>query len=74
MQHFTGARSVTYQSPKLQNEMLMCAGDRVLEKILREVTEQQSFFSISADEAVDCSNKEQIYHSLYALLIKCDEI
>ena len=57
--NFSGSRVVNYQSPRIQNEMLTCVGDWVRENILKEVREQP-FFSICADEAADCSNKEQM--------------
>ena len=57
--NFSGSRVVNYQSPRIQNEMLTCVGDWVRENILKEVREQL-FFSICADEAADCSNKEQM--------------
>ena len=59
LNHFSGSQRVNYQSPRIQNEILECIGHWMREKILREVREQP-FFSICADEAADCSNKEQM--------------
>lgn len=59
LEHFEVSRRTTYQSPQIQNEMIQCTGNWVRDQILSEVREQP-FFSISADEAVDCSNKEQM--------------
>lgn len=58
LEHFSGSKSIKYQSPLIQNEIIKCAGDWVREEILYEVC-QQPFYAISADEAGDCSNKEQ---------------
>ena len=57
-EHFS-SKLVSYQSPLIQNEIIKCTGDWVREKILSEIR-QQPFYAISADEAVDCSNKEQM--------------
>ena len=42
-----------------QNELIKCCGDVVSETILTEVR-KGNFFSVIADEAADCSNKEQM--------------
>ena len=59
LQHFSGSKSVKYTSPLIQNEIIKYAGDWVREKNLCEVR-QQPFYAISADEATDCSYKEQM--------------
>ena len=59
LEHFSGSKSVKYTSPLIQNEIIKCAGDWVRETFLCEVR-QQPFYAISADEATDCSNKEQM--------------
>ena len=42
-----------------QNEIIKCCGQVITEKNVNEV-KQNRFFSILADEATDCSNKEQM--------------
>ena len=54
-----GHQKINYQSLKIQNEILKCVGDWVRKCVRKEVREQP-FFSICADEAADCSNKEQM--------------
>ena len=48
----------TYHSPSIQNELIDCCGDVVLDQLLKEIR-QAPFYSILVDEATDASNKEQ---------------
>lgn len=48
-----------YMSPTIQNELISCIGDWILESVLKEVREAR-FYSILPDEAVDVSVKEQM--------------
>ena len=45
--------------PRLQNDIIKCCGQVVTETIINEV-KRNKYFSIIADEAADCSNKEQL--------------
>lgn len=59
-EHFKNApRNAQYNSPLIQNDLIVCIGEWIREKILHEVREAK-FFSVIADEAADCSNKEQL--------------
>ena len=42
-----------------QNELISCAGEWIQQQILSEIKDA-TFFSVCADEAADCSNKEQL--------------
>ena len=58
--HFEkGPRNARYHSPQIQNDLISCTGKWIKQQIL-EVVKSARFFSISADEAADCSNKEQL--------------
>ena len=59
-EHFNNApRNATYRSKTIQNELIGCCGEILTKKIIDEVR-QAKFFSILADGASDCSNKEQM--------------
>ncbi len=59
-QHFrTAHQNARYNSPQIQNELISCAGDWIRQQILSEIKDA-TFFSVCADEAADCSNKEQL--------------
>ncbi len=45
--------------PQIQNDLILCTGDWIRAQILEEV-KVAKFFAICADEAADCSNKEQL--------------
>ena len=68
-QHFATAESrATYRSKTTQNEVISVCGEFIRNGILDEVR-QACFYSISADEAVDRSNHEQM-----TLVVRfCDE-
>ena len=58
--HFNNsARNATYRSKSIQNEIISCCADVVIEKIIKDIKEAK-FYSILADEVRDCSNKEQM--------------
>lgn len=46
----TSQRNATYVSPTIQNELVTCIGDWILETLLKEVREAR-FYSVFADEA-----------------------
>ena len=46
-------------SPTIQNELVTCIGDWILETLLKEVREAR-FYSVLTDEAADASVKEQM--------------
>ena len=52
-------KNASYISKTTQNEIINCCGQVITETIIDEV-KQSRFFSIIADEAADCSNKEQM--------------
>ena len=59
--HFeTCPKNATYRSKTVQNELIECCGDHILDNILAEIKEAEFFFSILADEAAGVSNKEQM--------------
>ena len=59
-QHFqTAPRNARYHSPHIQNDLISCIGEWIQQEILREVKDA-TFFSVCADEAADCANKEQL--------------
>ena len=53
------SRNATYRSKTIQNEIIDCCGDVITEQIVEEIKESK-FFSIMADEAQGCANKEQM--------------
>jgi len=52
-------KNATYKSKTSQNEFLSAASDCIVNGITQEIRDAK-FFSILADEARDCSNKEQL--------------
>ena len=58
--HFkTAPQNAQYHSPRIQNDLILCTGEWIRNKIIQEV-KNAKFFSVCADEAADCSNKEQL--------------
>ena len=55
----TCLKNASYISKTTQNEIIKCCGQVITGKIIEEV-KQNKFYSIIADEAADCSNKEQM--------------
>ena len=55
----TAARNAQYISAQIQNDLISCTGEWIRNKILAEV-KSAKFFSVCADEAAECSNKEQL--------------
>ena len=55
----TSQRNATHVSPNIQNQLVKCIGDSILESLLCEVR-QSKFYSVLADEAVDINVKEQM--------------
>ena len=62
-------KNASYISKSTQNELIKCCGEVITNMIVNEVKESK-FFSIIADEASDCSNKEQIFDKICVLLTK----
>ena len=53
-EHFKNtAKNATYTSPQIQNDLIACVGEWIRDKSAK-------FFAVIADEAADCSNKEQL--------------
>ena len=52
-------RNAKYISPDIQNELIECYRDLIVEKYVGEV-KQSRYYSILADEATNCSMKEQL--------------
>ncbi|XP_066925711.1 nuclear pore complex protein DDB_G0274915-like isoform X2 [Clytia hemisphaerica] len=52
-------KNASYMSYPIQNEIIDCIGEIILETILNRVKEAK-FFSVLADEAMDASKKEQL--------------
>lgn len=55
----TCAKNASYISKTSQNELIKCCGQVITDQIIEEV-KQSKFYSIIADEASDCSDKEQM--------------
>ena len=53
------AKDATYISKESQNDFIKHAGEAISDKIIEEV-KKSGLYSIIADEARDCSNKEQM--------------
>ena len=58
-QNENAPRNCTYLSKTTQNQLINILGDVIRDEILGEIR-KATYFSISADEAADCSNKEQL--------------
>ena len=52
-------QNAKYTSPEIQNDITLCCRDLIVEKLAAEVKENK-YYTILADEATDCSLKEQI--------------
>ena len=52
-------RNAKYTSLDIQNELIECCRDLIVEQLVGEVKESR-YYSILADEATDCSMKEQL--------------
>ena len=52
-------RNAMYTSPDIQNQIIDVLSDHICQKILLKVRRAQ-IFSMIADEATDCANKEQL--------------
>ena len=58
--HFkTAGRIAQYTSSTIQNNLLVCIGEWIRNRIVEEVLESK-FFSACADEAADTANREQM--------------
>ena len=55
----THAKNASYLSAPVQNELIKCCGDVITDRLVKEIKESK-YFSILADEASGCSNKEQM--------------
>ena len=56
----TGPKNAIYCSKTIQNEIISLIGHHIQKKILLDIHNGSSIFSVIADEARDCSNKEQM--------------
>ena len=52
-------KNASYMSHQIQNEIIDCCGEYILDTILARVKEAK-YFSVLADEAMDASKKEQL--------------
>ena len=52
-------QNAKYTSPEIQNDLLLCCRDLIVEKLVGDVKESK-YYTILADEATNCSLKEQI--------------
>ena len=52
-------RNAKDSSPDIQNESIECCRDLIVEQLVVQVKESR-YYSILADEATDCSIKEQL--------------
>ena len=55
----TAAKNARYTSAPIQNQLIECAGNVIANKLISKINES-GVFAILADEATDCSNKEQM--------------
>ena len=53
-------KNATYKSKTIQNELVQIIGDYIQKKIVQDINESGGYFSVSADEVRDTSNKEQL--------------
>ena len=60
--HFrTAKKNATYRSKTTQNKLIKICGKQIQGKIVSEITNSSSpVYSVLADEAADCGNKEQM--------------
>ena len=65
------AKNASYISKTTQNDLINCCGQVISQKIVNEV-KRNKFFSVIADEASDCSNKEQLSLVLRFVDDNCD--
>ena len=54
-----GNDNAKYTSPEIQNELISLCADQVRQQIISECR-NSDFFAVMADEATDCSTKEQL--------------
>ena len=59
-------QNAKYTSPEIQNDLILYCRDLIVEKLVADVKESK-YYIILADEATDCSLKEQIALSLRAV-------
>ena len=52
-------RNAKYTSPDIQNELIKCCRDLIVDQLVGEVKESR-YYSILADQATDCSLKKQL--------------
>ena len=55
-----GSHSTTYRSPQVQNELVECCGEVILESVLEEVR-AAPFYSVLADE-LNIDHRSCLYH------------
>ena len=52
-------QNAKYSSPEIQNDLVLCCRDLIVEKLVADVKESK-YYTILADEATDCPLKKQI--------------
>ncbi|XP_057295877.1 52 kDa repressor of the inhibitor of the protein kinase-like [Hydractinia symbiolongicarpus] len=67
----SASKNATYISKTSQNALISCCGSVISDTIVNEI-KRNKFFSIIADEAADCSNKEQMSLVLRFVDSSCD--
>ena len=67
------ARNASYLSPRIQNELIVLSANVVRNKLLRELTHKQLFYSIMADETTDICSDEQLSISVRFVSSEPDE-
>ena len=60
--HFENAqKTATYRSKTIQNKLVKICGKQIQDKVISEINSSDSpFYSVLADEATECGNKEQM--------------
>ncbi len=53
-------KNATYKSKTTQNELINIIGDIILKRIVADINQSGGWYSVSADEVRDTSNKEQL--------------
>ena len=66
----TAAKNALYTSKTIQNELISICGEMIQKRILDDVREAK-FYSVIADEAVDCANDEQLAISVRYVDCNC---
>ena len=57
--HIWCAQNAKYISPEIQNDLILCCRDLIVEKLVDDINESK-YYNILADPAKYCSLKEQV--------------